>query len=107
MSDAIDQGMYSKGYRYRLAPQSGKFEPLYAKALTNIGPLMRDYPNEKFDVVRLATLRTSQIIAGELFLAGTLVHMHNPTDKEIAYNVSVAIGNHVFHGQVATKELDY
>ena len=50
MSFDHDQKMHDKGYRYKLIPKNANFEPLYAKTLMNIGPLMREYPDTRFDV---------------------------------------------------------
>lgn len=43
-----DATMYQKGYRYRLTPNSGNFEPLYVKTANECGPLFRSYPTETF-----------------------------------------------------------
>ena len=43
-----DATMYQKGYRYRLTPNSGNFEPLYVKTANECGPLLRTYPTETF-----------------------------------------------------------
>jgi hypothetical protein len=52
MSDQFvhDQLMHDKGYRYRLTPIGNAFEPLYTKTLGQIGPLMRDYKDTRFEV---------------------------------------------------------
>jgi hypothetical protein len=49
----IDAKMFAKGYRHKLSPQSKKFEPLYVKTAMDAGPVMRDYPDERFDVTAL------------------------------------------------------
>lgn len=43
-----DATMYQKGYRYRVTPNSGNFEPLYVKTANECGPLFRSYPTETF-----------------------------------------------------------
>ena len=53
--------LYTKGYRYHLAPKSGDFPPLMAKHSREVGPLMRDYPDELFEV-------SSMISEGSLML---------------------------------------
>jgi hypothetical protein len=45
--------LYDKGYRYLLTPQSGNFLALGAKCTMDIGPVMRDYPDEVFDVTHM------------------------------------------------------
>ena len=49
----IDNGMFSKGYRYKLVPTSGAFAPLYSKQLAQIGELLRDYHSDKFIISKL------------------------------------------------------
>ena len=48
--ETIGRKLYAKGYRYKCNPTSRKFDPLYVKTLTEIGPLLRTYPEERFDV---------------------------------------------------------
>lgn len=48
-----DTKMRIKGYRYKLLPNSGKFEPLYVKTADEAGPVMLDYPDEMFNVVSI------------------------------------------------------
>lgn len=45
-----DLGMHEKNYRYKVAPRSGAFEPLYAKDTHQVAEIMRMYPNELFNV---------------------------------------------------------
>ena len=47
---AFDQLMHKQGYRYRLTPTNAAFAPLYAKTLTQIGPLLRDYTETNFEI---------------------------------------------------------
>ena len=51
--ERVDKGMMEKGYKYKIIFISGKCLPLYAKALMDIGPIFRDWPNERFNVVHL------------------------------------------------------
>lgn len=48
-----DTKMRNKGYKYRLTPTTKRFEPLYAKTLAQVGPLMREYPNDRFETVEI------------------------------------------------------
>jgi len=48
--ETIGRKLYAKGYRYKCNPTSRKFDPLYVKTSTEIGPLLRTYPDERFDV---------------------------------------------------------
>jgi len=49
-----DCKMAAKGYRFRLTPTDKSFEPLYAKNLSDIGPLMREmYPEKRFDIEKI------------------------------------------------------
>ena len=48
-----DQAMFNKGYRFKVTPTDGSFESLYTKEIMDIGPLMRGYPNNRFDVVKM------------------------------------------------------
>ena len=48
-----DKGMYEKGYRYKLSPVDQSFEPLYAKFAMQCGMVMRQYPDTRFEVVKL------------------------------------------------------
>lgn len=45
-----DLGMHEKDYRYKVAPRSGSFDPLYAKDTHQVAEIMRMYPNELFNV---------------------------------------------------------
>lgn len=59
----VDQGMYDKGYRYKLTPLNADFEPLFTKTLAQLGPLMRDYKDTRFLVHRLTqTIETTPIV---------------------------------------------
>jgi hypothetical protein len=49
----IDEAMHDKGYRYKLTPLNANFLPLFTKTLAQLGPLMRDYPDTRFDVTPL------------------------------------------------------
>jgi hypothetical protein len=49
----IDAKMFAKGYRHKLSPKSKKFEPLYVKTAMQAGPVMREYPDERFDISKL------------------------------------------------------
>lgn len=46
----VDEVMHNKGYRYKLIPINAAFAPLFAKTLNDIGPLMRDYKDTRFDI---------------------------------------------------------
>ena len=48
--ETISRKLYAKGYRYRCEPKSRRFAALYVKRLDEIGPLLRSYPDERFDV---------------------------------------------------------
>lgn len=50
MNEAHDAHMRSLGYRYRLTPKSGKFEPLYAKTIAGVVDIHREYKDEQFEV---------------------------------------------------------
>jgi len=50
-----DEIMQKKGYRYKLTPKSGYFEPLYAKDISHIAYLLRMYPKETFNILDLVT----------------------------------------------------
>jgi hypothetical protein len=50
---ALDQSMHEKGYRYKIDPTTKDFDPLYAKELHHIGPLMRSYPNHRFNINKI------------------------------------------------------
>lgn len=52
-STVIDDGMYRKGYRYRLTPLNAPFEPLYAKTIDGVCNTMRDWPTIRFNVFTL------------------------------------------------------
>ncbi len=53
MSFLHDQKMYEKGYRYKIDPKNHEFDPLYSKTLHNIGPLLRSYPEHRFDISKI------------------------------------------------------
>ena len=44
------KSLYEKGYRYQLRPLDRSFVPLVAKGLMDIGPVMREYPKDRFEV---------------------------------------------------------
>lgn len=46
----VEQGMYDKGYRYKLTPVDADFKPLFTKRLDQIGPVIRDWKDTKFTV---------------------------------------------------------
>lgn len=48
-----DANMYAKGYRYRLDFLGRDCAPLYAKTIADIGPLMRQWAEDRFNVVKL------------------------------------------------------
>jgi len=48
--ETVSRKLYAKGYRYRCEPKSRKFAALHVKTLAEIGPLLRTYPDEHFDV---------------------------------------------------------
>ena len=62
-----DKKMFDKGYRFKLTPTDHSFEPLYVKALHECGPLMRSYPNNRFDSVRLVGEGTLPLSFNEWF----------------------------------------
>ncbi len=47
------QEMANKGYNYILTDKQGKLTPLYAKTLADIGNLMRDFPENRFNVTNI------------------------------------------------------
>ena len=49
----VSQKMAQKGYKYLLADKSGQLEDLYAKTISDIGPLMREYPTTYFEVSKI------------------------------------------------------
>ena len=48
-----DSRMFAKGYRYKLEFLNRDCDPLYAKTIDDIGPLMRQWPEDRFDLVKL------------------------------------------------------
>ena len=52
-----DAAMKKKGYRYKLTPRSGGFEPLYAKTAAGIADLLKVYRDETFAILDLETGR--------------------------------------------------
>lgn len=74
--DQHDYGMFAKGYRYKLIPTDGSFAPLYSKT-AECGPLLRSYPDKKFDVVKMAKLKEGATIGALYFGAGTLVRIQS------------------------------
>lgn len=51
-----DRKMYEKGYRYRCDPVNNLESPylgLYAKTLAMVALIHRDYPKQRFTVVKL------------------------------------------------------
>ena len=46
----IDCRAVRRGLRYKVSPRSKAFEPLYVRTLAECGPVMRQFPNEKFSV---------------------------------------------------------
>lgn len=49
----VDAGMMARGYAYKLVFLSRDCAPLYAKSPGDIGPLMRQWPEDRFNVVKL------------------------------------------------------
>lgn len=48
-----DSRMFDKGYRYRLEFIGKDIAPLYVKRIDDIGPLMRQWADDRFNVVKL------------------------------------------------------
>lgn len=55
----VESRMIDKGYRYRLEFLSRDCAPLYAKTLADIGPLMRQWPEDRFNVTDLSKTPTN------------------------------------------------
>lgn len=53
MTKSHDELMYDKGYRFKLVPTNGEFEPLYAKTIADVGSLMRSWPNIRFNIISM------------------------------------------------------
>jgi hypothetical protein len=93
MFTTVDYGMFEKGYRYRLTPVDKSFKPLYTKLLTEVGPLMRDYPNKRFDVDTLGRLKAGRSLMGSFFGPGTLVVLKNRQDGSGLNDVTAFMPN--------------
>jgi hypothetical protein len=93
MFSTVDYGMFQKGYRYRLTPVDKSFKPLYTKLLDEIGPLMRDYPEKRFDVDTLARLKVGRSIMGSFFGPGTLVVLRRRLDGSGLNDVTAFMPN--------------
>jgi len=49
-----DETMIAKGYRFLCVPTNGEICALYAKDMTMVSYILRDWPNIRFDVRKLA-----------------------------------------------------
>lgn len=55
-----DLGMRERGYRYKLECQKGEIEPLYAKHISDVSLLMREWAQYRFVVTELQFLTEDQ-----------------------------------------------
>ena len=49
----VDQGMYEKGYRWKLIPLDSDIKPLFTKEIHQVGPLMREWGDVHFTIIPL------------------------------------------------------
>lgn len=49
-----DEKMIRKGYNYRCVFSTQGIEPLYCKTMKSVIDLHREYPSERFDVIKLS-----------------------------------------------------
>lgn len=46
----MDQKAKAKGFKYKVVPTNGEFEPLYVRTIEQVALAMKDWPNVKFRV---------------------------------------------------------
>lgn len=61
MNESHDKIMFEKGYRYKIIPTNHEMESLYVKKILELGPLMREFPNIKFDIKKLEDPNMSEM----------------------------------------------
>ncbi|MFO0701774.1 MAG: hypothetical protein U0236_21345 [Nitrospira sp.] len=75
----VDAAMKGKGYRYKLVPNSGKFDALYAKTAVHIAQWMKEYPQEQFGII---DLNTGKKLSSRMFL-------FNPGSGGMGYDIQM------------------
>lgn len=114
--ERIDQKMYGLGYRYKLAAVGSmdNMEPLYAKTLSDIGPLARQWPNIKFDIsalsdtvydYRVASACLKWLIDDMKILAGDEVGSSTQSWQDVANNLATNLRDYanILEAAVAGK----
>jgi hypothetical protein len=71
----LDQQAMSNGFRYKVNPISGKFPALYVTYISDVCRILRDYPDDKFQVTDLTDLR--KLYAAIKRRVGIAVHEAN------------------------------
>ena len=85
--NGIDENMKKKGYRWKLTPRSGRFEPLYAKTVATAASLLREYPDDTFGVIDLSDGKRKKprmLFNAGWIDAGSMGHQREFPDKGLA-----------------------